>query len=176
MHDWKLIPRAGAGGALVLLLLTGCDPEAAKQREAAAQRAELAVSESTAVRVAALPNTGLWSPEHVLERLLRAGVAPRRVDDAPTGPKWMRVVPVVFTVGRGEVYAWIYADSVARRAVTDSLDVTTAAPAGRPAAFAVPMVFVTQNNLAAVITGGSETNQERIALALQAGLPAASPP
>lgn len=176
MHDRNIILRGRRRCVVAALLLAGCDPEAARQREVAAQRAALAVSESTAVRVAALPNTGLWSPEHVLERLLRAGVAPRRVEDPPAGPAWMRVRPVVFTVGRGELHAWIYPDSVARRAVTDSLDATTGAPTGRPAAFPVPMVFVVQNNLAAVITGGSETNQERIALALQAGLPAGSPP
>jgi len=64
---------------------------------------------------------------------------------------------------------------VARRAVTDSLDATTGAPVGASPPFAGPYVFVRQNNLAAMITGGSETNQDRIALALQAGLPAAKP-
>lgn len=176
MHGRKIVPARALRCMAAALLLAGCDAEAAREEVAKAERVELARSESTAVAVAALPATGLWSPEHVLERLLRAGVAPRAVADAPAGPEWMGVRPVVFAAGGGEVYAWIYADSVARRAVTDALDPTTAAPAGAVAPFAAPMVFVLQNNLAAVITGGSETNQERVALALQAGLPAASPP
>lgn len=176
MHVRKISPRRAQWCVVACLALAACDPEAARQREIATQRAEIARSESTAVRVKTLPNTGLWSPEHVLERLVRAGVAPRRTEDPPAGPAWMRVKPVVFAAGGGELYVWIYADSVARRAVTDSLDATTAAPAGRSAPFAAPMIFIMQNNLAAVITGGGETNQERVALALQAGLPAASPP
>jgi hypothetical protein len=37
------------------------------------------------------------------------------------------------------------------------------------------MRFIVHNNLAAVISGGTETNHERIALALTAGLPVNPP-
>jgi hypothetical protein len=157
------------------LLLAACGGEAARVEQAKAERAGIAKSESTAVRVAALPATGLWSKEHVLERLVRAGVAPREIADAPAGPVWMRAPVVVFAAGGGEVHVWIYADSMARKAVTAGLDAATGTPTGTVSPFAAPMVFVTQNNMAAVVTGGSETNQERVALALQAGLPAARP-
>lgn len=176
MHAKKLMRGTrGVAGLLAVGALAACRGEAAREEQAREERAEIARSESTAVRVAALPATGLWSKEHVLERLVRAGVAPREVPDAPAGPDWMRVKPVVFAAGGGEVHAWIYADSTARRAVTDGLDPETAAPPGAVPPFAAPMVFVRQANLAAVITGGSVTNQERIALALQAGLPAPAP-
>lgn len=157
------------------LLLTSCDREAAETRREQQERSGIAKAESTAVQVAELPATGLWSKEHLLERLVRSGVAPREVPDAPTGPTWMGRRALVVAAGGGEVYAWIYADSTARKAATDSLDEATGAPKGTNPAFAGPMVFIRQNNLAAMITGGSETNQERIALALQAGLPAAKP-
>ena len=160
---------------ITALLACACGGEAARQEQVATERADIARSESTAVRVAALPSTGLWSREQVLERLVRAGVAPREIAGAPAGPDWMRVRPVVFAAGGGEVHVWIYADSTARKAVTDGLDELTGAPAGTVAPFAAPMVFILQNNLAAVVTGGSETNQERVALALQAGVPAAKP-
>ena len=153
-----------------------CGGDVKRAEEARTVRGGIARAESTATRVAAMPRTGLWTAGQVLERLVRAGVAPRAVEKAPAGPEWMRVPPVVFAAGGGEVYAWVYKDSTARRAVTDSLDPYTGAPPGRVAPFASPMVFLVQNNLAAVITGGSETNQERVALALQAGLPVTSPP
>lgn len=139
-------------------------------------RAGIANAETTAARVAALPATGLWSEAQVLERLVRAGVAPRAVETVAIRTEWMRVREVVFAAGGGEVYAWVYKDSASRRAVTDSLDQATGAPPGRVPPFASPMIFLVQNNLAAVVAGGSGTNQERIALALQAGLPAARPP
>lgn len=163
--------------ALTITSLAGaCGTEAKRDEETRAVRAGIASAETTATRVAAMPRTGLWTSAQVLERLVRAGVAPRAVEQAPAGPDWMRVRPAVFAAGGGEVYAWIYKDSTARRAVTDSLDPYTGAPAGRVPPFASPMVFLVQHNLAAIITGGSETNQERVALALQAGLPVTPPP
>lgn len=181
MRRWPRRP-ASRGRAIPMVALTiallaaGCRGEATRAEEARAVRAGIASAETTATRVAAMPRTGLWTAAQVLERLVRAGVAPRAVEPAPAGPDWMRVRPAVFAAGGGEVYAWIYADSTARRAVTDSLDPYTGAPAGRVPPFASPMVFLVQNNLAAVVTGGSETNQERVALALQAGLPVTPPP
>ena len=177
MHARK-ITLAGRGSRRLLLALTlagACGGEARREERVATERAGIARAESTAVRVAALPSTGLWSKEQVLERLVRAGVAPRELADAPAGPEWMGVRPVVFAAGGGEVHVWIYADSTARKAVTDGLDAQTGAPVGAVAPFAAPMVFIVQNNLAAVVTGGSGTNQERVALALQAGVPAAKP-
>ena len=168
MHVVKLTRAAWAGA---LLALAACETEAAREQAKRTERAAIAASESTAVRVAAAPSTGLWSEDAVLERLVRAGVVPRKVDGAPAGPDWMKRRATVIAAGGGELYVWIYADSTARRAVTDSLDAATGAPAGRPQPFASPMVFLVQNNLAAILPGGRETNPERIALALQAGLP-----
>lgn len=142
-----------------------------REREQKVARQEMAAAETTATRAAALPATGLWTEAHLLDRLVHAGVAPRVVADAPEGPSWMRTRQVVFLAGGGTLHAWIYADSTARRAVTDGLDPQSAAPPGTVTPFAPPMLFVTQNNLAVVITGGLERNQERIALAVQAGLP-----
>ena len=168
--------RSGVLAVVALAVSVGaCDGEAQRAAAARNDRAAIARSESTVTRGPALPMTGKWSEAHVLDRLVRAGVAPRPVPDAPPGPAWMRAKAVVFAAGGGEVHARIYADSTARRAVTDGLDPETATPRGEVPPFAGPMRFVMQNNLAAVIVGGSETNQERIALALQAGLPAARP-
>lgn len=172
-------PRSRALPAAVIAVASfagACGGEVKRAEEARAVRSGIERAESTATVVATTRRTGLWTAEQVLERLVRAGVAPRAIEPAPPGPDWMHVAPSVFAAGGGEVYAWVYKDSTARRAATDSLDPYTAAPPGRVAPFASPMIFLVQNNLAAIITGGSETNQERVALALQAGLPVTPPP
>ena len=128
-------------------------------------------AETTARQAATQPSDGRWTEANLMDRLLRAGVAPRaNPAPAPDAP-WFKAEPLRILAGGGEVYAWIYPDSSARRAVTDALDSLSAAPAGTTTPFAPPMMFVTNNNLALVITGGRVTNHDRIALAVQAGLP-----
>jgi hypothetical protein len=152
-----------------------CDSaEVRAEREQTVALAAMDSSAATARRATATPSTGLWTEEHLTERLVRAGVAPRRVTDAPPGPGWMGVPQLLFLAGGGEVHVWIYADSMARRAVTDRLESLTAAPAGETGPYPPPFLLVSQNNLAAVIVGGREANHDRIALALQAGLPRSS--
>lgn len=166
-HAGKLIVLAG-------LLLAACGP--AEERAARAQREErgaMAAAESTARGAAALPATGLWTEAHVMDRLVRAGVAPRTREGAVPDAPWMGRAPLALRAGGGEVFVWIYADSAARIAVTAALDPDTGAPRGTVTPFAPPLVFLVQNNLAAIITGGTDQNIERIMLALQAGLPAA---
>ena len=162
--------------AAALLLLPTIACGSAEEKAAAEQKATLesmADAATTARQVAVLPRTGLWSEAHVMDRLLRAGVAPRVNPDPSVEAEWMGAAPIAILAGGGEVYVWIYRDSTARKAVTDALNPQTATPSGRTQPFAPPMTFVTNNNLAAVIVGGTVTNQDRITLALQAGLPAA---
>lgn len=156
---------------LFVFAVAACGAEDRTSREQAVARTELARAETVATAAALIPSTGLWTEAHLAERLVRAGVAPRPMVDPPAGLEWMRQRPFAFHAGGGTVVAWIYADSIERKAVTDSLDPSTAAPAGRTPPFEGSVVLVVQNNLAAVVTGGSEQNQERIALALQGGLP-----
>ena len=165
--------------AVGLTFILACQGEAGRAREAQAVRAGIADAETTARSAAALPSTGLWTEPQLVERLMRAGVVPRAANGATadTGrAPWMARGSLVYFAGGGEVHAWIYRDSSERRAVTDRLDPATATPAGMIPPFSAPMVFLMQNNLAVVITGGSEPNQERIALALQAGLPVTARP
>jgi hypothetical protein len=147
------------------------DPEATRAAEQQAVRQEMAAAETTARRAAALPSDGLWTEVHLMDRLVRAGVAPRaNPAPAPDAP-WMRGEPLRLLAGGSTVYAWIFPDSTARRAVTDGLDALTATPAGRTPPFPLPMLMVTNNNLLIVISGGRLVNHERITLAVQAGLP-----
>lgn len=170
----KLARRAAL--ALLLAALPACGTEEREAQRAATERAARDEVVTEAARAASAPATGLWSEEHLLDRLVRAGVAPRRsAETRVLAADWMNQEPVVLLAGGGELYAWIYPDSTARRAATEGLDPATGTPPGQTVPFAPPMRFIVQNNMAAVISGGTETNHERIALALQAGLPAAQP-
>jgi hypothetical protein len=157
---------------LATLVAGACgDPAAREEAERAAERTGMEAAQATATQAAALPATGLWSEAHLMDRLVRAGVAPRAREGSVPATPWMPMPPIALLAGGGEVFVWIFADSSARRAATEAIDPNSGAPRGTVSPFAPPTLFVTQNNLAAVITGGRESNQERIALALQAGLP-----
>ena len=159
---------------LLAALLTGCgDSGARAAAEQVAVRESMDAAVTTARQAAALPNTGLWTEAHLMDRLVRAGVAPRANEGPSISAPWMNAETIALLAGGGEVYAWVYPDSNARRAVTDRLDSLSAVPAGAVSPYAPPMVFVTNNNIAVVVAGGRVTNHDRITLAIQGGLPAA---
>ena len=177
-HSLKLTRLVATGivAAATLFGTLACgNGDERSARAQSAERSAMSEAEEIASRAASIPATGLWSEEHLLDRLVRAGVAPRRMEEPPAGPRWMPGEPRAFLAGGGEVYVWIFADSSARRSVTDGLDPRTGTPTGETVPFVAPMLFLVQNNLAAFVTGGTARNQERIALALQAGLPVSAP-
>jgi hypothetical protein len=130
---------------------------------------------ATASAVAAIPASGLWDVDRVSERLVRSGVAPRRIEPVPPKPAFFASANATgaFVVGRGgELRAFVFADSAARMRATASLDPATASPRGAATAWpGSPLLIVTQN-LAAVLIGGSATLRERVQLALEAGVSA----
>jgi hypothetical protein len=127
----------------------------------AAIRAESA----RAAEVASLPRSSQWDLARVSERLVRAGVNPRAVDTIPSLPAFIGPVEVGrFRVGRGgDLVVMVFADSVARRAITET-------PWG-----ASPLLIVSANVMA-VFVGGSSSLRERVQLALEAGLPSGGTP
>jgi hypothetical protein len=138
-----------------------------------AARAAIAAESSTAAAAASMPSSGLWDEPHLVERLVRAGLAPRAMHDQK-GEQYWRVPLLAYQVGPSVLHVYLYADSLARRAVTSTLDTLTAAPPGRPGVYPPRHILIMQNNLAAVMVGGGDTQQERVRLALEAGLPAPS--
>lgn len=152
------------------LCLVGCSRKDSRQAQAAREKQGVnAVAQ--AVRNAPRPaSTGRWDHPQLTQRLVDAGLAPRPDDSVPPHPDY-RATPVGYRVGSAHLLAWIYVDSLARRAASASIDTLTAFPRAPEAAFAEPPMFVVQNNLMVVIVGGSERQRERIRLALEAGLP-----
>jgi hypothetical protein len=138
-----------------------------------AARTAIAAESSTAAAAASMPSSGKWDEPHLVERLVRAGLAPRAMHDQK-GEEYWRVPVLAYQLGPSVLHVYLYADSLARKAVTSTLDTLMAAPPGRPGVYPLRHILIMQNNLAAVMVGGSDTQQERVRLALEAGLPAPS--
>ncbi len=135
--------------------------------------ARVRAESATASAVAAIPAAGLWDVDRVSERLVRSGVAPRRVEPVPPKPTFFATATAsaAFSVGRGgELRVFVFADSTARIRATAALDPATASPRGATTAWPAPPLLIVSQNLAAVLLGGSATLQERVQLALEAGV------
>ncbi len=128
-----------------------------------------------AARVSALPRSSVWDLDRVSERLVRAGVNPRAVDTMPEVPEYLAGVAAGrFRVGRGgDLLVFLFADSLARRDLSTTLDPLTAAPPGAESPWGANPTLILSNNLLAVLVGGSSVLRERVQLAIEAGLPAA---
>jgi hypothetical protein len=154
-----------------LALLTACAGEDPKVVRAAKARREV---EAVAQQVRAaphVPSTGRWDEAQLTQRLVNAGLAPRPDDSLPSHPK-LPVKPVALRVGKAHLLAWVFADSLARRTVSATIDTLSAIPKGQPNPWAEPPMFVVHNNLIAVLVGGSDRQRERVRLVIEAGLPA----
>ena len=155
-------------------LTAACASSSEKQAKAEqAARTAIAAESTTAATAASLPSTGKWDEPHLVERLVRAGLAPQALHDQK-GEAYWKVPVLAYQVGPSTLHVYLYADSVARRAVTSMLDTLMAAPPGTAGVYPLRHILILQNNLAAVMVGGSDTQQERVRLAIEAGLPAPS--
>lgn len=136
----------------------------------AAVRAESA----NAAAVAARPKSQLWDVDRVSERLVRAGVAPRRIEPSPAVPEFFSkaTANAAFNVGHGgELRVFIFADSTARRRATEGLDSATASPRGAASVWPKEPRLIVSQNFAGIMMGGTAVLKERVQLALEAGLP-----
>jgi hypothetical protein len=156
--------------ALTLLAACGEDPRVVRAERA--KREVNAVAQQ--VRSAPRPSaSGRWDEAQLTRRLVDAGLAPRADDSIPAHPR-LPVPPVTLRVGSAHLLAWIFADSIVRRGVSATIDTLSAIPKGQPNPWAEPPMFLTQNNLIAILVGGSDRQRERVRLAIEAGLPAPS--
>jgi len=155
-----------------LAVLSGCaDPADEKAKAVAVARSAVEASAEQAAAAAARPvTTGRWDEAHLVERLVRAGLAPQAIP-GDQGTRNFRVPGIVFQLGTSRLTVYLYPDSVARLAVTAGLDTTALGPTPVQGEPPVLRQLIVQNNLAAVLIGGSERQQERVMLALSAGLP-----
>lgn len=161
---------------LVVLAIAAaaCTSAADEQAKAELKASTAMAAESTvAAAAASIPSSGKWDEAHLVERLVRTGLAPQ-ARPAEKAQAFWKAPLLAYKVGYGMLHVYIYPDSLARRAVVATLDTVQIAPRGQQAVYATPHILIVQNNLAAVLVGGSEAQQERVRLALEAGLAAAT--
>jgi hypothetical protein len=116
------------------------------------------------------PATGAWQLCSVVERLERAGLAPRqepeRVREAP-----LSAPGVALMLGRSELRVFIYADRGARERDQAKLDATKYVRATDPLSMQAEPTLIATENLLAILRSRNDHQRERVADALTAGPP-----
>jgi hypothetical protein len=116
------------------------------------------------------PATGAWQLCSVVERLDRAGLAPRhepgRVHEAP-----LSAPGVVILVGRSELRIFLYVDRMARERDQAKLDSTKYVMASEPLSMQAEPTLVASENLLAILRSRNDHQRERVSDALTAGPP-----
>jgi hypothetical protein len=118
----------------------------------------------------ACPATGAWQICNVIERLDRAGLAPRRetgeVREAP-----LSTPGVAIMLGRSELRVFVYADRAARERDQAKLDVSKYITANQPVSMQAEPTLIMSENLLAILRSRSDHQRERVSDALTAGPP-----
>jgi hypothetical protein len=144
-----------------------------RARSAAAAVDTGAVGASGAARASAkplCPATGAWQVCSVVERLDRAGLAPRRepggVREAP-----LSAPGVAILLGRSELRIFLYADRAARERDQTRLDSTKYVAASDPLSMQAEPTLIASENLLAILRSRNDHQRERVSDALTAGPP-----
>ena len=84
---------------------------------------------------------------------------------------FLSVPGAAYAVGGGELQVYLYPDSLARQRDLADYDTARVQPADSSSQPRALATLITSNNLAAILLSDSETQIERVQLALTAGLP-----
>jgi hypothetical protein len=106
----------------------------------------------------------------VVERLERAGLAPRRQADAVAEPP-LSTPGIAFLLGRSELRIFLYADRKARERDQGKLDSTKYVAATDELSMQVEPTLIGSENLLAILRSRSDHQRERVSDALTAGPP-----
>ena len=121
------------------------------------------------------PEDGRWRLCSVVDRLEDAGLVPQKQDDPARHP-FFSVPGTAFKVARGDLEVFVYPDAGAAERDVAALDTVRVAPKGETGPWHMPRpTFIHSANLIAVYQTLSETQAERVQLALGAGPPQANP-
>lgn len=161
--------RTGTVVALAATLAACESAEEKRARLAAESRTRVEAAEAKASAVVAVPSTGLWSDAELNKRLVDAGLAPQRFDSVKALP-WMGAPVIAYRLGVATLAAYVYHDSLARKAIAARLDPLTLAPTGTESPWGTPRQLVQNSNLLAVVVGGTDRQRDRIVTALAAGV------
>ena len=121
------------------------------------------------------PATGAWAPCSVIERLERAGLAPKR-DTAAVRVKPLTVSGMRVTVGKAELDVFIYPDAAARQRDERQLDRKEFVELGESPSLRREPTLIRNTNLLALLHSLNDHQRERVADVLTAGPPQPVPP
>jgi hypothetical protein len=116
------------------------------------------------------PATGAWQLCSVVERLDRAGLAPRH-EPAPVREAPLSAPGVAILLGRSELRIFLYADRAARERDQARLDSTKYVTANAPLSMRAEPTLIASENLLAILRSRSDHQRERVSDALTAGPP-----
>jgi len=116
------------------------------------------------------PATGTWQMCSVIERLERAGLAPRREEDLVREPP-LSAPGVAIMLGRSELRVFLYADRAARERDQARLDRKKYVSAADPLSMEAEPTLIGSENLLAILRSRSDHQRERVSDALTAGPP-----
>lgn len=119
-------------------------------------------------------STGAWGPCTILERLDRAGLAPRVSPDM-VGEAPLQQSGRLIRLGSAELKVFVYPDSVARQRDEARLDRKRYIDATQDPTLRNEATIIRSANLLAILSSKSETQRERVSLAITAGPPQARP-
>jgi hypothetical protein len=117
------------------------------------------------------PHTGKWALCSVENRLRQSGFVARRVPGQSLKRPGFSVAPVAYSLGRGRLEVFIYADSAAMARDMEKIDTLTVAPRAVASPWEGTPVLIRSGNLAAVLLTDNSRQIERLSLALTAGAP-----
>jgi hypothetical protein len=113
----------------------------------------------------------MWAACTIQRRLKQSGFVVKQMDTASHKREGFSVKPVVFSLGKSRLEAFIYASERAASKDASLLDTVTVAPKGKAATWPVAPLFIRNTNLIAVLLTENARQAERATLALTAGPP-----
>ena len=116
------------------------------------------------------PATGSWQVCSVVERLERAGLAPRREPNAVREPP-LTTPGIALLLGRSELRIFLYPDRVTRERDQSRLDSAKYVAASQPLSMQAEPTVIASENLLAILRSRSDHQRERVSDALTAGPP-----
>lgn len=130
--------------------------------------------ETTSAAKSACPRDGRWHECSLLDRLDRAGLAPRR-DSGAVAETTLSERGILVRLGSAELELFLYPDSTARAADERRLDKSDLVEAGTPYTIRHERTLIRSANLLALLKSLNDHQRERVADAITAGPPQPQP-
>jgi hypothetical protein len=113
--------------------------------------------------------TGLWTPALLAKRLVESGMAVT-LTDSIFRYQHLSVEGKFIKLGRGDLYAFFYSDTLQAGLEVARLDSATAAPPGITVPWTMPPTLARSLNLIVIFLSDSPGSSERVSNAILGGL------